>query len=207
MFRQRRLTPLTKYADDVEIFVAGLKRIYATRNQSGAGKAKMAGKMTLPCSAYAHWNMICTLQSAKINHIWHLCNEDNSVSVVFHKNKANQNGTGSKDPRYLHANPLSPSLCCITALGYAELVAHGMGPVHVLQALSGATAFGRVLVVHWVNKTANKTMERNLLEKMCRRMHAMKAPVARHLSTYASYVVGFWTRHKTKTSATSPPKT
>ncbi|OWY98356.1 hypothetical protein PHMEG_00030898 [Phytophthora megakarya] len=148
----------------------------------------MAGKMTLPYSAYAHWNMICELQSVEIIHIWHLCNEDNSVGVVFQKNKASQNGAGSKDHRYLHANPLSPSLCCITALGYAELVAHGMGPVHVLQALSGATAFGRVLVVHWVNKTANKTMERNLLEKMCRRMHAMEAPVARRLSACGRFL-------------------
>ncbi|OWZ09162.1 hypothetical protein PHMEG_00018175 [Phytophthora megakarya] len=34
----------------------------------------------------------------------------------MHKSKTNQEGNGSKDPRHLYANPLSPETCWITAL-------------------------------------------------------------------------------------------
>ncbi|KAJ8556608.1 hypothetical protein ON010_g9359 [Phytophthora cinnamomi] len=137
IYRQQRLALPTDYADDMKTFFAGLKRIEATRNQTSAGEAKMAGKMALPYSAYAHacketlllsdggfshlfltlqWNLMCRSQAVETINSGHLSNEDGSIGIIFHESKANQDGTGPKDPRHVYANPFSPRTCCISAL-------------------------------------------------------------------------------------------
>ncbi|OWZ04406.1 hypothetical protein PHMEG_00023699, partial [Phytophthora megakarya] len=117
---QRRALP-AEYTDEMKKFFTGLKRIEATRNQTGAGEAKMAGKMALPYTSYAHasketlllsdgdfshlfltlqWNLTCRSQYVESINSGHLSNEDDSIDVVFHKSKSNQVGTEPKDPRH-----------------------------------------------------------------------------------------------------------
>lgn len=156
--------------DDMKTFFAGLKRIEAERNQEGAGEAKMAGKMALPYSVYerackqmlvlndggfAHlfltvqWNLMCRSQSVESIHTGHISNEDDSVGLVFHKSKANQDGRGPKDPRHVYTNPFSPWTCCITGLGvyWAGCPRQGAGPLFPgsLQRNRFRKAFARAL--------------------------------------------------------------
>ncbi|KAE8890864.1 hypothetical protein PF005_g4616 [Phytophthora fragariae] len=138
IYREKKLALPAAYADEMKTFFAGLKRIEAERNQTGSGESKMAGKMALPYSVYeaackkmivlgdngfAHlyltfqWNLMCRSQSVETINSGHISYEDDSIGVVFHKSKVNQDGNAPKDPRHIYANPFSPWTCCITALG------------------------------------------------------------------------------------------
>jgi hypothetical protein len=48
---------------------------------------------------------MCRSQSVKTINSGHIGYEDDSIDIVFHKSKANQDGNGSKDPRHFYANP------------------------------------------------------------------------------------------------------
>eukprot|EP00644_Phytophthora_capsici_P004202 jgi/Phyca11/109999/e_gw1.17.452.1 len=92
---------------------------------------------------------MCRSQSVETINSGHLSNEDDSIGIVFHKSKANQDGTGPKDPRHVYANPLDPSTCCITALGiyWACHPRQGPGPIFpgALQRNRFRKTFGRAL--------------------------------------------------------------
>ncbi|ETN22049.1 hypothetical protein PPTG_02102 [Phytophthora nicotianae INRA-310] len=170
IYRQKRVALPVEYADDMKTLYQGFKRVEATRNQAGAGEAKMAGKMALPYSTYTQacketlvlsdggfshlyltlqWNLMCRSQSVETINSGHLSNEDDSIGIVFHKSKANQDGTGPKDPRHVYANPLAPRTCCITALGiyWSCHPRQGPGPIFpgALQRNRFRKTFGRAL--------------------------------------------------------------
>ncbi|KAG6945734.1 hypothetical protein JG687_00017107, partial [Phytophthora cactorum] len=59
---------------------------------------------------------MCRSKSVEIIQTSHLVCADDSVGIVLHKTKSNQEGSGPKDPRHLYANPGSPVTCWLTAL-------------------------------------------------------------------------------------------
>ncbi|ETI30286.1 hypothetical protein L917_05368 [Phytophthora nicotianae] len=114
---------------------SGLKRIEADNDQISTPKS--SGKQPLTYSRYSElcletlnindggfshlfltsqWNLMCRSMSVQTLQTQHLLAKDDSVGVVFAKAKANQEGSGPRDPRHLYANPLSPSAYWITAL-------------------------------------------------------------------------------------------
>ncbi|ETN21808.1 hypothetical protein PPTG_01900 [Phytophthora nicotianae INRA-310] len=133
LYRRREVPlPIEK---SMATFFSGLKRMEATRLQSGSPKE--SGKDPLPFSLYrelckatitrddggfAHmflttqWNLMCRSESVQRLCTEHLSWHDDSIGCIMHKSKTNQEGTGPKDPRHMYGNVFSPDTCWITAL-------------------------------------------------------------------------------------------
>ncbi|KAG6962523.1 hypothetical protein JG688_00008545 [Phytophthora aleatoria] len=109
-------------------FFSGLKRLLSAKFQSGAPKE--SGKAPLPYSLYqqlcgatlerqdaglAHFflNDAMELNVSFVESVQALCTQqlrahNDSVGCTMHKSKTNQEGTGTKDPCHVYANPRRP---------------------------------------------------------------------------------------------------
>ncbi|OWY92500.1 hypothetical protein PHMEG_00038468, partial [Phytophthora megakarya] len=124
IYIQKKSALPSAYEDGMKSIFAGLKQIEAMRNQLGAGEAKMAGLedggfarlfFTLP------WNLMCRPQSVESIYSGHSSNQDDSIGIIFHKCKTNQDGSGPKDPTHLHepiqtVGVLHYLTCCVLGL-------------------------------------------------------------------------------------------
>jgi len=63
------------------------------------------------------WNLLCRSSNTEDVAYSHMEWKDDCLLVYFRKQKNDQDGTRSKDPRHVYANPLRPELCPILALG------------------------------------------------------------------------------------------
>ncbi|OWZ06557.1 hypothetical protein PHMEG_00021169 [Phytophthora megakarya] len=86
IYRQKKM--------DLSVLFAGLKRIEAKRNQLRTGEAMMTGKMALPYSTLNTvtllWNLMCRAQSVESINPGHISNQNDSIGIVFHMSKVNQ---------------------------------------------------------------------------------------------------------------------
>ncbi|ETI37477.1 hypothetical protein F443_16532, partial [Phytophthora nicotianae P1569] len=135
LYRRQDVPLPNTFEKKMATLFSGLKRMQATKYQSGAPKE--SGKEPLPYSLYqqlckatlvrqdagfshfflsTQWNLMCRSESVQTLCTQHLSGIDDSVGCVMYKSKTNQEGGGPKDPRHLYANPYSPDTCWITAL-------------------------------------------------------------------------------------------
>ncbi|KAG3102800.1 hypothetical protein PI124_g13738 [Phytophthora idaei] len=124
LYRRRNLPLPPEYGEVMMTLFSGLKRLEAERDQSG--DARESGKRLLTYSIYvmlckltlardgggfAHlfqatqWDLVCRSKSVEIIQMSHLVCADDSVGIVLHKTKTNQEGSGPKDPRTCTPTP------------------------------------------------------------------------------------------------------
>lgn len=63
------------------------------------------------------WNLMCRSANAEDVAYSHLEWKDDNLLIYFRMQKNDQDGTRSKDPRHVYANPFRPEICPILALG------------------------------------------------------------------------------------------
>lgn len=62
------------------------------------------------------WNLMCRSSNTKMISFSHLGAVDDCLTVYFRKQKNDQDGSRSKHPRHVYANPISPEVCPILAI-------------------------------------------------------------------------------------------
>lgn len=123
LYRRHQLPLPSVYGEKMTTLFSGLKRLEADRDQTGQGRE--SGKRPLTYSRYvavckstlarddggfAHlflttqWNLMCRSKSVETIQTSHLVGADDSIGIVLHKTKTNQEGSGPKDPRHIYAN-------------------------------------------------------------------------------------------------------
>ncbi|OWY96180.1 hypothetical protein PHMEG_00033618, partial [Phytophthora megakarya] len=58
------------------------------------------------------WNFMCRAQSVESINSGHISNQDDSIGIIFHKSKTNQDGSGP----HIYTNQFKRWACCITSL-------------------------------------------------------------------------------------------
>ncbi|DBA02121.1 TPA: hypothetical protein N0F65_011188 [Lagenidium giganteum] len=129
VYRRKRIPLPTAYDED-------FKSLFTEKLQKGGSKD--SGKQPLTYSLYmqlcaatlasgdggfghlfliTQWNLMCRSKSVETVYLDHLVCMDDSVGIMQHHTKTNQEGTRPKDPRHVYGNPIAPETCWLTALG------------------------------------------------------------------------------------------
>jgi hypothetical protein len=129
----------TSFGDSLKEYFRGAQRISAQEKGKGSGKVQ-TGKDAMSFSLYAYlcrklltigdesaifahtymtmsWNLMCRAGNTASICFSHLQWQDDALCVYFAHMKNDQLGTRPKDPRHLYANPETPEISCILALG------------------------------------------------------------------------------------------
>lgn len=136
LYRAKKLPLPAEYGEDMTVIFSGLRRVEAEEKQTSYNPSQ-SGKQPLSFSMYkkiceatmkvfdggfshlyliTQWNLMCRSVSVQTIHTNHLVQRDDSIGILFHKSKTDQEGTAPKDPRHIYANPLNPFVCWFTAL-------------------------------------------------------------------------------------------
>jgi hypothetical protein len=95
--------------------------------------------------ALLQWNLMCRSSNAEDISYSHLQWKDDSLLLYFRKQKNDQDGSRSKHPRHIYANPVRPEACPILALGmWLLLYPPSDGQVLLFQGGSQAARFNEV---------------------------------------------------------------
>ena len=129
------------FDNDLTNFYKGLKRTDAQiRRESDGGDLARPGKDSLPFSVYralglatlltedsnllwAHsfacmsWNLMCRTNNLEALRLARVTWQDDSLQVYFAQLKNDQGGERLRDPTHLYANPISPEICPVLAIG------------------------------------------------------------------------------------------
>jgi hypothetical protein len=128
-----------EFAAELKLFYKGLKRSVAQQSHEN-GSRLTEGKEPLPYSLYkligleihrtggkdfifCHlflvltWNLMCRAGNGESIHFGHLSWHEDALAIQFGHMKNDQEGERPKDPRHVYANPKSPEICPILALG------------------------------------------------------------------------------------------
>ena len=135
LYRRSNLPLPDEYKGKMVEFYSGLKRLQASRLQSGAPRDSVKdpvpyslyrdlcmSTLTRQDSGFAHlflttqWNLMSRSQSVEALCTEHFAAHDDSIGCIIYQSKTNQEGKGRKDPRHLYASVLSPVTCWITSL-------------------------------------------------------------------------------------------
>ncbi len=100
--------------------------------------------------ALLQWGLMCRSSNTEQLMLLHMEWRADCLHVYFRKMKNDQDGSRSRDPRSVYANPLKPEVCCFLALGMYLLCAPpSVGQKALFPGSSQATRFnstlGRVL--------------------------------------------------------------
>lgn len=142
-FRSYNVPTPAGYKEDVKKFVNGYNRTNERENNVVGKDAlpfEVLCKMSralLACAAndavFAHlflllqWNLICRSNNVEKIDLEHLQWREDCLLVYFRKQKNDQDGSRSMDPRSVYANPTKPEVCTVLALGIYLLVFSPVG--------------------------------------------------------------------------------
>jgi hypothetical protein len=68
------------------------------------------------------WNLCCRAGNLVNIRYEHMCVRDDALAIYFAQTKMDQEGSKSKDPRHVYANPEMPEICPVLSLGIFFLV-------------------------------------------------------------------------------------
>jgi hypothetical protein len=135
LFRSFRVAIPPNYDAEVALLVNGYSRdAAADRERNVVGKDALPfdlmckiARATLTSESsdaiFAHvflllqWNLMCRSNNVELIHLTHLQWSEDRLLVYFRKQKNDQNGMRSTEPRSIYANPVKPEVCSILALG------------------------------------------------------------------------------------------
>ncbi len=135
LFRSFHVAIPPNYDAEVALLVNGYSRdAAADRERNVVGKDALPfdllckiSRATLTSESsdaiFAHiflllqWNLMCRSNNVELIHLAHLQWSEDRLLVYFRKQKNDQNGTRSTEPRSIYANPVKPEVCSILALG------------------------------------------------------------------------------------------
>eukprot|EP00834_Sanchytrium_tribonematis_P003532 NODE_139_length_16235_cov_0.569038.p3 type:complete len:603 gc:universal NODE_139_length_16235_cov_0.569038:14135-15943(+) len=144
LFREYNVTMTPELSESQSRNYLGLRRTTAQRTADGEGRIKV-GKdpMDFPllkficesllkskekenvfgrCFILICWNLMCRAGNVVSICLEHLEWRNDSLCIYFAHMKNDQTGNRKRDPRHIYANPVSPEICPVLALGVYLLV-------------------------------------------------------------------------------------
>ena len=130
------------FQNDLALFMAGMKRKVAKQKEKNGVRAE-EGKAVMPLACYKklcelmfvseddecifghtfltlEWNLMARSDNVVNSHTNHLEWRDDCLLYYIMRSKGDQDGTSSKEPWHVYANPVDPAICPI--LGLARYV-------------------------------------------------------------------------------------
>lgn len=139
LFRDFQHDVPSQFKNEVQEYYIGLKRDCNLADSTGvlkitSGKEPMSmstyrlfSKNMLFCKKRVYifartfliicWNLMCRAGNAESIQFNHMCWNEDHLQIYFAHSKTDQSGDRPRDPRRIYANPISPEICPILALG------------------------------------------------------------------------------------------
>jgi hypothetical protein len=135
LFRSYSVHKPEEFEDRIEKFVTGYAKDVATlRAKNAIGKEALPFELLCKLSKrmlkdkqreyvftrtflLLQWNLMCRSNNMETMMVTHLQWADDHMLVYFRKQKNDQDGSRSHEPRNVYANPVKPEICSILALG------------------------------------------------------------------------------------------
>lgn len=135
LFRSYSVHKPEEFEDRIEKFVTGYaKDVAILRTKNAIGKEALPFELLCKLSKrmlkdkqreyvftrtfmLLQWNLMCRSNNMETMMVAHLQWADDHMLVYFRKQKNDQDGSRSQEPRSVYANPVKPEICSILALG------------------------------------------------------------------------------------------